>query len=459
MNRNALDSLDKESLIRLVLAQAETIAALTRQVEFLTARVAELEAKLGLPPKTPDNSSTPPSQGQKPSDKEPVKPKAKTNPHKGSHRDLHPNPNRTVDVRATECPHCAADVSCALQNAVESYDKIEIAPIAPDVTRVVLFAGLCPCCRKRFKAKAPQDLEPGSPFGPNLRAFVLYLRALHAMPFARLVQLLSDLFGLTISEGALANIMAASLKPFSRAVAAIRERLLSGSALQSDETGMRVGKRNWWAWVFHHGDSAAFVIAPSRGKNVPEEFLDGHRPDFWVSDRLPAQMGWAKKDHQVCLAHLIRDAQYAIDAGDDVFAPKVQALLCKACAIGRRRPDLADATLRSYGSKIERELTALLRLAPKGVAGEKFKRAIGQYRQHLFVFLTNRNLPATNNECERSLRPCAIYRKITNGFRSEWGAHVYAAIRSVLETARRRGIAALNAIRLILEGDRLPLTG
>ena len=65
MNREALESLDKETLIRLVLVQAQTISALTRQIEFLTARVGELEAKLGLPPKTPDNSSTPPSQGQK----------------------------------------------------------------------------------------------------------------------------------------------------------------------------------------------------------------------------------------------------------------------------------------------------------------------------------------------------------------------------------------------------------
>ena len=39
------------------------ILALWAQVQLLTARVAELEAKLGVPPKTPDNSSVPPSKG------------------------------------------------------------------------------------------------------------------------------------------------------------------------------------------------------------------------------------------------------------------------------------------------------------------------------------------------------------------------------------------------------------
>jgi transposase len=450
----ALTSADKDALIATLLARLD---AMDVHIAVLEKENAALREKLNLPPKTPDNSSTPPSQGHKASGDGASKPKGK--PHAGAHRPLHPNPTSKRDVLAVHCQHCAADVSAVAQSALQSYDRIEMPEIKPEVTRVTLHGGICPCCAKRFKAPPPQGLEPGSPFGPNLRAFVLYLRAGHAMPFARLARVMSDLFGLAISEGALANIMAASLKPLSKALAAIREKLLSGSTLQSDETGMRVGKRTWWTWVFHHGVSAAFVIAPSRGKDVPEDFLAGHRPDHWVSDRLAAQMGWAKKDHQVCLAHLIRDAQYAIDAGDDAFAPKVQALLRKACAISRRRPELADATLRSYDSKIERELTVLLRIAPKGAAGEKFKRTIARYRLHLFVFLTNRDLPATNNGCEQALRPCAIYRKITNGFRSQWGAQFYAAIRSVLETARRRGIGALNAIRLTLAGSPLPLMG
>ena len=58
MTPEALDSLDKKELIGLVLTMAEQIAA-------LQSRVAELEAKLSEPPKTPDNSSLPPSRGQK----------------------------------------------------------------------------------------------------------------------------------------------------------------------------------------------------------------------------------------------------------------------------------------------------------------------------------------------------------------------------------------------------------
>jgi len=60
MDRDTLDSLDKETLIRLILSQAEAIERLTREVEALRADNAALRAKLDLPPKTPENSNTPP---------------------------------------------------------------------------------------------------------------------------------------------------------------------------------------------------------------------------------------------------------------------------------------------------------------------------------------------------------------------------------------------------------------
>ncbi len=454
MTREALDSLDKETLIRLVLAQVEAIAALTRECEALRARVAELEAKLGLPPKTPDNSSTPPSQGHKASGEALTRPKGK--PHAGTHRPLHPNPTRQRDVMAAHCEHCAADVSGVTQIALQGYDRIELPEIVPDVTRVVLHGGICPCCAKRFKAAPPQGLEPGSPFGPNLRALVVYLRAAHAISFERLAQLMSDLVGLEISEGALVNIFADSQSAFGRATSRIRAKLLSGSILQSDETSVRVGKKTWWTWVFHHGDSATFIIAPSRGKDVVADFLGEYRPEFWVSDRLAAQMGWASKEHQVCLAHLIRDAQYAIDQGDSIFAPGLQDLLRRACGIGQRRVRLADATLRSHAYKLENRLDRLLRMVPTANAGDKLQRTIKKFRQHLFVFVTNRNLPPTNNGSERALRPCVTFRKVTNCFRSEWGAKLYADIRSVLETARRRAIESIARIRLTLIDEPLP---
>jgi transposase len=443
----SLDSASKDALIILLI---ERINALIAENTELKKRVAQLEAKLGHPPKTPDNSSLPPSQGHKASGEAARKPKGK--PHRGSHRELHPDPTRTFDVRAKHCPHCAADVSTVVQTASERYDRIELPEIKPDVTRVVLHSGVCPCCARRFKAVPPAGLEPGSPFGPNLRAFAIYLRFSHAISFERLSRLMSDLLGVEISEGALVNILDDSRSAFARQMSLIRSRLLAGTILESDETSVRVGKQTWWTWVFHHAADCCFVIRPSRGKDVVAEFLGEVRPDYWVSDRLAAQLGWAAKDNQICLAHLIRDAQYAIDDGDSVFAPGLRKLLKRACAIGARRATLADATLRAYAYQLDAKLDALLRLTATSTAGKKLQDAIRGCRRYLFVFLASRAIPPTNNGSEQALRPCVIFRKVTNCFRSEWGAKLYADIRSVIETARRRAVGPLDAIISTLKG-------
>jgi transposase len=247
----SLSGAEKDALIATLLARVEVlgrqVAGLTERVRALESENAALREKLQLPPKTPDNSSTPPAQGHKRNGD--AKGRRKGKAHAGAHRPLHPNPTRKRDVLAEQCPHCRADVSGVAQAAVHIYDRIEIPEIKPDVTQVRLHSGICPCCARRFTAAPPEGLEPGSPFGPNLRALVLYLRFVQAISFARLSRLLSDLLGVEISEGALVNILDESRSAFAHQTSLIRARLLGSSILQSDETSVRVGKRNWWTWV------------------------------------------------------------------------------------------------------------------------------------------------------------------------------------------------------------------
>jgi len=76
-------------------------------------------------------------------------------------------------------------------------------------------------------------------------------------------------------------------------------------------------------------------------------------------------------------------------------------------------------------------------------------------RDDLFRFVTRRDLPYTNNACERALRPSVIFRKVTNGFRAEWGAKVYAAAASVIATGRLYAMTALAALSAALAGKTI----
>ncbi len=432
-----LTDAEKDALVLVLFARIE---ALEKRVEELTR-----------PPRTADNSSTPPARGHKPN-----RPSGDKHPRRGrpgTARALHPDPDRLAEAWLDACPSCRAGFPAAAQTPQSVYDRIELPPVRPLVTRVHLFGGRCACCGVRSTAAAPAGLEPGSPFGRSIEAMVVYLHYAHAIGLERLRALMGEVFGLSISEGALCNILARARAPLGAAASAITATVREARVVCSDETSVRVAGRTWWEWVFVTRAAVLHLIRPSRGRVVPEAVFAGVRPGVWVSDALGSQRGHAER-RQMCLAHLLRDAQWAIDCGDARFSRQFRLWLLRALAIGRRRDGLRDTTLVQYRSDLERRLDRIMAHAvPQGRVGEKLRRRIGRCRGHLSVFVADRDVPATNNVSERALRPSVVFRKVTNGFRAEWGAETCAAFRSVVSTAKTRGATVLAAVQDALRGD------
>ena len=437
------------------------IRALWAQVQALTARVAELEARLGTPPKTPDNSSLPPSKGQKPNRPEKSKrhgPRPGSLGRLGGGRALATTPDETVIAKPVRCVHCQAALGEADQVLHGRYDKIDLPQVAPVVTRVERYAGRCRCCGGTTLAPVPDGLEAGTPFSIGIVALAMYLRFVHAISYQRLSRLLLELFGLGISEGALDAAFRRGKLHVDAEVAAILTRLRCARVVCSDETSVRIGGRTCWNWVFQNDDVVIHVIRSSRGAGVVREVLDGHRPALWVSDLYGAQQGHAE-EWQVCLAHQLRDCTYAIEAGDAVFAPRMKALLLRAVVLARRSRGLAPSTRREYRRRLECALDAVMALAPTHRDGQRLRKRYGKHRSHLFTFLDHPEVPADNNGSERELRPTATYRKVTGGFRSTWGADLFAGVRSVIGTAARRGVGAYQAIQETLQGQAATCPG
>ena len=119
-------------------------------------------------------------------------------------------------------------------------------------------------------------------------------------------------------------------------------------------------------------------------------------------------------------------------------------------AIGRRRQTLKDASLKQHLADLDRRLDRIMTAVPLGEPGRKLRKRIAANRGHLFVFVTNRDVPYTNNVSERHLRPSVIFRKVTNGFRCEWGAETYAAFRSLVSTAKANRASVLDVLRFVL---------
>ena len=93
-------------------------------------------------------------------------------------------------------------------------------------------------------APVPVGLEPGSPYGASVESLVTYLRYTHAISYERLSGLVGQLFGLPISEGALANLLQRVQLRLDHRVVEILERLRRSRLICSDETGARVKGQN-----------------------------------------------------------------------------------------------------------------------------------------------------------------------------------------------------------------------
>ena len=446
-----LSEAEKDALI---LALWEQVEGLRAANDALVKRVAALEAKLGGPPKTPENSSVPPSQARKANKSLGKGGKKRRKGHGRGGRALHSDPDQRVAAKAKACPHCRGSLEHSDHKLHAVYDKIELPRPAPIVTRVELYAAVCACCGERVVASPPVGLEPGSPFGSSIAGLAVYLRYQHAIGYQRLSKLFEDLYGLAISEGALANLFWRVAPSFDAQVQAILARLRQSRIVASDETGARVKGRNAWEWVFQNDEVCVHVIRNSRAKAVAEAVMDGHKPAIWVSDLYGGQRGHGHS-WQICLAHQLRDCQYAIEDGDRIFAPPMKALLLRACALGRRRERLKDSTLKTHAANLERRLDKVMACQPTNKHGKRLRKRYGKVRDSLFTFMTERQVPPTNNSSEGAIRLSAIFRKVTNGFRSDWGADFYAAVRSTLNTGRRQGLSAFQAIQLTINGQQI----
>jgi transposase len=410
MRRDELERLSKDELIELVL-------------------------RLQRPVKTSRTSSKPPSTDSK-ERRAHAKPGGAKPGHEGHSRALSPEVDRVVDHAPRQCPCCQLALSPDLPGeAVSVHERVELPQIRPVIEHHRRLAVQCPGCGARVVA-APPPAVTGTPFGPRLHALATYLKTFQSLSYERLQATLADLFGLPISQGGLMNLLRRAQACFQagreQAVAALRQ----AEVVASDETGVRIEGGNAYHWVFRCKDAVVHHAAPTRAASVVRATMAGHRPAVWLSDRYSAQQGHGSAQ-QTCLAHLARDVAHALEASDDPLPFRLKLWLASAFDLADGAAHLAASTVAAKRRALDRRLDAIL-AAPSGCELARALQAkLRRARDQLLTFVDwPGRVAATNNACERDLRPAVIQRKVTNGYRAMWAAEGEADIRTVVDTAR-----------------------
>jgi transposase len=432
-----LAQLPVEILVPIMLQQRAMIQALQERITKLEIELAQLK-KLA---KTSRNSSVPPSKEPKPNRKVGTKSKKKKGPpvgHPGQSR-KRSEPDVVVECVPDCCSACGADLQDVEPVLVGINQVIDIPPVQPVVVEAHQYSVDCPRCHHQESAAYPTGMEPERVFGSGLESLVTYLHQEQHISYGRLESMLDEVFGLLVSPGALVNMVRRGATLLEPEAEKIRDQISQSAVVGSDETGARVDGRNWWQWVFRTEEACYHIIVPSRGSQVIETVMDDAEPEVWVSDLWSAQLKHPAQQHQICIPHQLRDLQYAIDTDRCAFAYQVQQLFLRAQRLGKQRDSLLAQQYQQQVADIEARCDILLQQPVASKDGARLQRRYHKHRDSLFVFLYRPDVSSDNNGSERDLRNSVVHRKVSGGFRSEWGPVAYTTTVSVIQTAKKQG--------------------
>jgi transposase len=438
--------------------QAAEIQRLLALVAEQAAEIQRLRSGSGSR-KTPQNSSLPPSAAV-PSNR-PATSAKKHGPKKGhlgrSRRRC--QTDRLLLLRPERCRGCGADLSGVPGHVRGRSQQVELPPVKPLVVEVVRYRCRCPHCGTKNIAPFPAGWNPRQRFGPQLQALLSYLHHQQHVGYARLRQLLVDLFGLSISEGAIAAALARCATALKAAHAAIREQVRGSPVVGSDETRQRVAGQNRWSWVVQSSTAAYHWVGKSRATQELLDFFDGVCPQVQGSDCFSAQLASPVAAKQVCMAHQLRDLKHAQEHGDQQYAPRMARLIQLAIRLAKRRVRLGERLYAHQAQRLQRFGQLLgWRLRVENPFGEAMQERYQRLERHWWVFLEREDVEPTNNASERALRPVVVHRKVNGGFRSEWGAAGYARFVSVVQTAQKQDQPILPTLLGVLAPHPLPIS-
>ena len=452
----------------------ELIVLLHGAVVRLEKRVAELEGQLA---KNSTNSSKPSSTDGL--DKPDPKPRRDRSGKTSGGQKGHPGttlkrvaePDHRVDHEPLTCGGCGASLDGAPLVGTRRRQVFDIPPVAVEVTEHCAVTRRCSCGTCTSGA-FPDGVTSAVQYGPRLHATVVYLAQYQLVPMARLTELLDDLFGLTISQGTVNNLLGRCsdrLEDFeARAIAAVR----AAPAAHFDESGVRVGGKLHWLHVASTLLVTCYLIHPRRGLEAMRAMgvLEGYQ-GYAVHDHWGPYFGVEDVLHVLCNAHHIRELVYVHERYGQAWAKWLIRMLVDthreveaAKAAGHARLDERSI------DRIERRYRRILKKAeaelpgepapPPGTTGKRAKRhkavnlhaRLRDFMPETLGFVHDFDRPFDNNQAERDVRMVKVKQKISGCFRSQAGAAVFCRIRGYVSTAKKQGRGVMGALTDALAG-------
>jgi transposase len=437
----------------------EEIRVLKALVASLTAEIIELKAKSG---KNSKNSSKPPSSDglKKGNVKNSRKPSGKKSGgqehHEGTTKELNPEPDKIVTLIPKEDCDCGGKV-VVQSDRFTVRQVVDIVPVQEITVEYRAQNGICAACGKVHKASFPAGVEGVVSYGENIRAIATYLANYQLIPLKRAAELMEDLFGLKVSQGAILSSVLEAYGKLAAAEKLVKEEIIQSDIVHFDESGMRVKGKTQWIHSVGTKTCTLYGIHKKRGKEAMDEM--GILPKYRgtaVHDHWKSYYHYDQCAHAECNAHHLRHLKYLHEDLGETWAEEMACLLLRIKqhidlnrCFGANRLEQAD--IGEYMRKYREILENAVPQASK--EAQRMVRRMKKYEQETLLFMLDFDVPFTNNLAERDIRMPKAKQKISGGFRSDEGAKAFARIRGFISTTKKKGKQALDGLVAVFEGN------
>jgi len=451
-----------KALFDKVLKLEATISQLEKDKLTLETENKELKAWLNL---DSNNSSKPPSSdGYR---KKPAFPRNKNGKkggqkgHIGKTLEMVEKPDHIVICKTEECT-CGCNLTQEPATIIARRQEFDLPEPRLEVTEYQLAQNVCPQCGKVHKGEFPENINAPVQYGRRVAAFMVMLNNDCNMSFEKARTLFNDIYGYPINEGTIVSCNQICYDKLEPTEKVIRENLIASPSMNNDESGARCQGKLHWLHVASNNLYTYLFIHSQRGKEAIES-EKSVLPRFFgwsIHDCLSSYFNLLQCKHATCGSHILRELQEQIE-NSSKWAEVFKSFFLRVFntpieeRIRQRKEIEMEFDIIMSQAEIEEPLPQKTgkRGKMKRTKGRNLFERLNKYKSAVLAFAFNPEVPFTNNQAERDIRPVKVKLKVSGCFRTIKGAEHYARIAGFISTVRKNNLNVFKELCNVFNGQ------
>jgi predicted RecB family nuclease len=285
-------------------------------------------------------------------------------------------------------------------------------------TRYQGVQGYCPPCRKYYPPPEIAKHHKSQKYGRGLKAWVAYQRVALRLSYQMIADVIDEQFGEIVDENSIPNFISELAHYYGPGEAVTMQRLLQGPFVHADETSISIRGVEQYVWVFTDGRHVLFMLRDSREATFVHDLLAGYG-GVLVSDFYSGYDS-VKCRQQKCWPHLIRDInddlwQSPFDAELEAFALSVRDLMVPIMAVVQQH-GVQRVRLACFLGSVEEFYARTIDRPYQSELAVKYQKRFVRYKESLFTFLRQDDIPWHNNTAETAIRHLVVQERLSGSF-------------------------------------------